>query len=176
MRALTVKPRTAPGSCHRDRSCSAIFSALFADLAAADAAEAAGDVPAALAALGAFHYRFVRIHPLPSGNQSLSMSFVNSALHRLLGIGIPHLLLDQLALRFELFAYQRLFARAARSWSAPWPNATERLRHLVRMRNELNDFVSALGNAPSLIEARAHSAEDLHGAELSLLSETRRIG
>ena len=148
------------------------FAALLADLTAAHAAEAARDVPAALRALGAFHYRFVRLHALPSGNQSLSMSFVNAALRRLLGIGIPHLLLDQLALRFELSAYQRLFARAARVW-APWPNATkpEQLRHLIRMRGELNDFVSGLSSAASLIEARARLTTDAHGARLSLLSE-----
>jgi hypothetical protein len=131
------------------------FEALLAELRAARQAELRRDVPAALAALGAFHWRFVRMHALPSGNQSLSMSFVNAALRRLLGLGIPHLLLDQLALRFELAAYQRLFGRAARAWSAPWPNAAERLRHLVRMRNELNDFVSAVANAGSLLEARA---------------------
>lgn len=152
------------------------FEALLRDLAAADAAEKARDVPAALAALGAFQYRFVRIHPLPSGNQSLSMCFVNRALQRLLGSGIPHLLLDQLALRFELSAYQRLFARAARVWSA-WPHSaagvtsSERLRHLIRMRTELNDFVSALGNSLTLIEARALVGEQPGGAEVALLSE-----
>jgi hypothetical protein len=152
----------------------AYFEALLRDLNAAHAAEAAHDVPAALAALGAFHYRFVRTHPLASGNQSLSMSFVNVALQRLLGSGIPHLLLDQLALRFELSAYQRLFARAARVWSA-WPKASrgvtssERLRHLIRMRSELNEFVSALGNSMTLIEARAHMATHPGGAELALL-------
>jgi hypothetical protein len=152
------------------------FEALLGDLRSADAAEKAHDLPAALAALGAFQYRFVRFHPLPSGNQSLSMSFVNAALNRLLGSGIPHLLLDQLALRFELSAYQRLFARAARVWSA-WPHrapgvtSSERLRHLIRMRSELNDFVSALGNSLSLIEARAHMANRPDGAELALLSE-----
>lgn len=149
---------------------SAHFEALLAELRAANAAEIARDVPAALRALGAFHYRFVRLHPLPSGNQSLSMSFVNAALGRLLGVGIPHLLLDQLALRFELEPYQRLFKRAARVW-APWPNATkaEQLRHLIRMRNDLNGFVSALSRAPSLVEARA--IDDAHGAGLALLSE-----
>jgi hypothetical protein len=152
------------------------FEALLRDLQAADAAEKLRDVPAALAALGAFQYRFVRIHPLPSGNQSLSMSFVNAALRRLLGSGIPHLLLDQLALRFELSAYQRLFARAARVWSA-WPHSapgvtsSERLRHLIRMRSELNDFVAALGNSLTLIEARALVAERPGGAEVALLSE-----
>ena len=147
------------------------FEALLADLQQANAAETARDVPAALAALAAFHWRFVRLHALPSGNQSLSMSFVNAALGRLLGVGIPHLLLDQLALRFELAAYQRLFSRAARAWSAPWPNAAERLRHLVRMRNELNDFVSAVGKAGSLLEARALLTTDTHAAALALLSE-----
>jgi hypothetical protein len=149
------------------------FEALWAELLAARAAEAAGDVPAALAALGAFHYRFVRVHPLPSGNQSLSMSFVNAALRRLLGVGIPHLLLDQLALRFELPAYKRLFARAARTWCAPWPNAAERVRHLMRMKSELNDFVARLASSITLLEARALIAmpEQTHGAKLALVSE-----
>jgi hypothetical protein len=126
--------------------------------------------------LGAFHHSFVHIHPLPSANQSLSMSFVNAALQRLLGSGIPHLLLDQLALRFERPAYQRLFARAARVWSA-WPKnaagvtSTERLRRLIAMRSELNDFVTALGNSMTLIEARALMATRPEAAELALLSE-----
>lgn len=150
------------------------FEALLTDLQAARSAEAARDLPAALAALGAFHYRFVRTHPLPSGNQSLSMSFVNAALKRLLGAGIPHLLLDQFALRFELSAYQQLFARAARVWSAWAPGASgvtapERLRHLMRMRSELNDFVSALGNSMTLIEARALLVTRPTSAELALL-------
>ena len=150
------------------------FEALLSDLRAAHAAETARDVPAALAALGAFHYRFVRTHPLPSGNQSLSMSFVNATLRRLLGSGIPHLLLDQLALRFEISAYQRLFARAARVWSAWAPGAsgvtvTERLRHLMRMRGELDDFVGALGSAVTLIEARALLVTRPTSAELALL-------
>jgi hypothetical protein len=162
---------------------SAHFEALLADLQAAHVALAARNVPAALAALAALHYRFVRLHPLPSANQSLSMSFVNEVLGRLLGSGIPHLLLDQLALRFELSAYKRLFARAARVWSA-WPKSagdgtfvtgvstTERLRHLMRMLSELNGFVSMLGNSMTLIEARALQSSHPHAAELALLSGT----
>jgi hypothetical protein len=152
------------------------FEALLADLKAARAAEAKRDVAGALASLAAFHYRFVRVHPLPSGNQSLSMSFVNMMLGRLLGTGIPHLLLDQLALRFELLAYQRLFARAATVWSA-WPSkapgvtATARLQHLMRMRSELNAFVSALGDSATLLEARALLATKPDGAELALLTD-----
>lgn len=146
------------------------FAALWQELRAAQAAEAGGDVPALLAALSSFHFHFVRIHPLPSGNQSLSMSFVNAALDRVLGIGIPHLLLDQLALRFGLAAYQRFFARAVKSYSAPWPDPSERLRYLVRLRNELNAFVTQLGSAASLLEARALVGSDPHGAALALLA------
>jgi hypothetical protein len=158
------------------------FERLLAELNAATAAEAARDVPGALRALAAFHYHFVRIHPLPSANQSLSMSFVNARLQRLLGTGIPHLLLDQLALRFEPSAYQRLFVRAAKVWSA-WPKSitgvtsTERLRHLIRMRERLNAFVSSLRgategptqNSMTLIEARSLLVSERAGAELALL-------
>lgn len=128
------------------------FSGLLQALQAASIAQNPRDAVLALAEL---HYRFVRVHPLPSANQSLSMSFVNAVLRRVVGAGIPHLLLDQLALRFSLPAYQRLFTRAVRTYCAPWPNAAERMRHLVLLRNELNRFVSLLGNSASLIEARA---------------------
>jgi hypothetical protein len=148
------------------------FDGLLAALRQARAAEDARDVPAALRALGAFHYRFVRVHPLPSANQSLSMSFVNAALQRLFGVGIPHLLLDQLALRFELSAYQKLFMRAARTWAAPWPNVTERMRHLLRMTKMLNELVSALAGAASLIEARALLPSMSYAAELGLLTDS----
>jgi hypothetical protein len=154
------------------------FEALLAALRAAHAALETSDAAATLAALGAFHHRFVRIHPLPSGNQSLSMSFVNAALGRALGAGMPHLLLDQLALRFDGAAYRRLFSRAARAW-AVWPSGAdavapaERLRHLMRLRAELNDFVTATGRAASLLEARALVASRADGAELALLSDRR---
>jgi hypothetical protein len=145
------------------------FDALLAALRDARAAEEARDLPGVLAALGAFHYRFVRVHPLPSGNQSLSMSFVNAALRRSLGVGMPHLLLDQLALRFDLSAYQRLFARAARAWCAPWPSPSERLRQLTTMTKMLNELVSSVGAAASLVEARALLPSMSYAAELALL-------
>jgi hypothetical protein len=149
------------------------FETLLGDLRAAWEARRRGDVASALTALSAFHFGFVRAHPLPSGNQSLSMSFVNSLVRPLLGIGIPHLLLDQLALRFDRAPYGRIFARAARVWTAPWPSATERLRSLLRMRGELNAFVTRLSQATSLIDARALllSDDEPQGANLALLVE-----
>ena len=149
------------------------FETLLGELRAAWEASRRGDLQSALAALADFHFGVVRAHPLPSGNQSLAMSFVNAFLRPLLGIGIPHLLLDQLALRFDRAPYGRIFARAARVWAAPWPSATERLRSLLRMRGELNGFVTSLGQATSLIEARALmlTGDDPSGPRLALLAE-----
>lgn len=146
------------------------FDALAARWQGACAALGRGDGPALLAELAAFHYWFVRLHPLPSGNQSLAMSFVNLALQRWRGVGIPHLLLDQLALRFELAAYRQLFARAVSAWDAPWPSPADRLRQLIRHRSELNELVSELAKAPTLLEARALLPERSHAGRLALLS------
>ncbi len=155
------------------------FEGLWRALRAAEHAAQAGMGPALLAALAEFHYRFVRVHPLPSANQSLSMNIVNAVLNGAsartgLG-GIPHLLLDQLALRFALPAYTQLFTRAVHAWSAPWPNAAQRTRQLVPMTSALNRFVSRLGNAASLVEARAlitqEPGETDSGAALSLLMD-----
>ncbi len=148
------------------------FEGLWLDLQRAVLARSQGNVDEALEALGAFHYRFVRLHPLPSANQSLAMCFVNAELARLLGVGIPHLLLDQLALRFERAAYCQLFARAARAWNVPLRNSADRLRQLMTMRSLLNEFVTALGQAPSLLQARALVAlpERAEACALALLS------
>jgi hypothetical protein len=154
------------------------FSGLLADLQLAFAKRR--DPGRLLPALASFHFRFVRLHPLPSANQSLSMALVNELLRGALGIGMPHLLLDQLALRCDLPAYSRLFSRAARVWCTPWPSAAERVRNHLRMRAELNDFVSRLALAPSLVEARANLGGEKHAAELALLVEpsdgAHRIG
>jgi hypothetical protein len=148
------------------------FAAILKAWQDARTAAQARDVNGALSALAAFHHRFVRVHPLPSGNQSLSMSFVNAFLRPLLGAGIPHLLLDQMALRFQLVPYQRLFTRAVRAWSTPWPHPGERVRQLMHMRAGLDGFVREVGNALSLMEARALITTHPRGAELSLLSDT----
>jgi hypothetical protein len=124
-----------------------------------------------LAALATFHHRFVRVHPLPSANQSLSMSFVNAVLRRRFGAGIPHLLLDQLALRFDSGAYRKLFSRAVRAWCVPFPNPGERMRQLSRMTKMLNQLVSDIGSAPSLIEARALLPSLPYAADLALLKD-----
>jgi hypothetical protein len=144
------------------------FQGLLEDLSRAHAEPDDGE---RLAALARFHHRFVRVHPLPSANQSLSMSFVNAALRRRFGVGIPHLLLDQLALRFDVAAYTRLFSRAVRAWCVPFPSPGERMRQLSRMAKMLNQLVTDIGNSPTLIEARALLPSLPYAAELALLSD-----
>lgn len=151
------------------------FEGLLHTLEQAHAAQRAQEPRAAIQALARFHYRFVRVHPLPSANQSLSMSFVNVVLRRLFGVGMPHLLLDQLALRFAPRAYESLFARAARSWIAPWPSAAERLRFLLQQRQELDRFVHEIAGSASLLEARALLLTHTSGADLSLIGDTLRL-
>jgi hypothetical protein len=93
------------------------FDALFEAYRDALGAYDAGDAKQGTRELSRFHYRFVRMHPFRCANQSLSMNLVNLALSRTRGAGMPHLLLDQLALRFTLPAYERVFALAVEQYA-----------------------------------------------------------
>ena len=88
----------------------AVFSAFNAALAAEHSASAIRE-------LACFHYRFVRLHPFRCANQSLAMNLLNLVLVRICGAGMPHLLLDQLALRFNEPAYTRIFELAVAEYS-----------------------------------------------------------
>jgi len=93
------------------------FEALFEAYRGALAAYDAGEYERGTRDLARFHYRFVRLHPFRCANQSLSMNLVNLALESSRGAGMPHLLLDQLALRFTLPAYERVFALAVEQYA-----------------------------------------------------------
>src|SRR5690606_33238020 len=88
------------------------FDKLFSAYGAARRAAETGDAARAVQELALFHHRFVRLHPFRCANQSLSMNLVNGMLGRSHGAGIPHLILDQLALRLDAEAYARVFALA----------------------------------------------------------------
>src|SRR3970282_800080 len=75
------------------------FEVLRASLAGALSAAASAEAPEAVRACARFHWQFVRLHPFYCANQSLAMNLVNFVLARALGAGIPHSILDQLALR-----------------------------------------------------------------------------
>jgi hypothetical protein len=112
-----------------------------------------GNRSTVVAALASFHQRFVRLHPFRAANQSLAMNVVNAVLHELDGVGIPHLVLDQLALRFEESAYARLFARAVSGWTAAG-SPLERYRTLTERKGRYFSLLGALDGTTSLDEAR----------------------
>lgn len=87
-------------------------TALRQALGSALHAAAGGQRAACLSALADFHQCFVRLHPFHCGNQSLAMNVVNRVLGQLLGAGMPHLMLDHLALRLSKEAYAIAFRRS----------------------------------------------------------------
>jgi hypothetical protein len=93
-----------------------------------------GDVGAA----GRFHQKFVRLHPFHCANQSIAMNLVNLALSRTHGAGMPHFILDQLALRLRTEAYEEIFRRAVRAFAFAETDATKRWTVLAgRMKRAL---------------------------------------
>lgn len=124
-----------------------------------------------LTAIARFHYGFVRLHPFTCANQSLAMNLVNGLLERLGRAALPHLILDQLALRLSPTAYTRLFRRAVAAWLPSSALPHERLRELVAKRAQMDQLVAQLN--PTLvregIERRLH--EHPEAARLALLRE-----
>lgn len=122
-----------------------------------------------LDSLADFHWYFVRLHPFRCANQSLSMNLVNVLLARSGGVGIPHLLLDQIALRTTRSAYRKLFTRAVRHWSVTLPSSLARWKALAQSRQCLDRFVSSLGETPNQTETARLIHRDPDGARLALL-------
>jgi hypothetical protein len=142
--------------------------ALGDSIARARDASQRGERTTALARLAAFHQRFVRLHPFRAGNQSLAMNLVNAVLGELHGVGIPHLVLDQLALRFGEAAYARLFARAVNGWTAAG-SPLERYRALTERKARYFSLLAALDRTTTLDEARALVRARPDDATLALL-------
>lgn len=91
---------------------SAHWERLHCLLRKAEVAFGEGDREAVVKRLANFHQSFIRLRPFSCGNQTVAMGLVNAGLTRFLGAGIPHLLLDQFALRASEAAYEMLFERA----------------------------------------------------------------
>lgn len=114
----------------------------------------AGDASHAVDTLGRFHHRFVRLHPFRCANQSLSMNLVNLVLARCGIDGIPHLLLDQLALRLQEHAYVRVFRLATEAHSVSGA-AEERWSTLREHKSRAYGLIQALQRVKSDSEAGA---------------------
>jgi len=117
---------------------------------------------AVVRACARFHRLFVRLHPFHCANQSLAMNLVNAALGDRLGAGIPHLLLDHLALRFGDEAYEELFRRAVTSFCLP-PGDGPAARLMALQDRKARSFavVEALGAGTPLEELRDRDREAL---------------
>jgi hypothetical protein len=136
--------RAAPWFCPPRPFDSAHFEAIRVALGRALAAARQGRNADAARSLAAAHFRFVRLHPFTSGNQSVAMGLVNAVLREAFGAGIPHLVLDHLALRLSPSAYEEIFARAVHAWLLVDENPVRRALELAARRRRLFSFLEAL--------------------------------
>lgn len=147
------------------------FAQIFRDyMAAIGQLEHAPD--AAISALAAFHWDFVRLHPFACANQSIAMNLVGGLLELMGRFGMPHLVLDHLALRLSREAYARLFHRALLAWSSP-EGATfvERQQLLIRKRNEMEGLITKIGQVKGHFDATQWATEAPEAARLALLTD-----
>jgi hypothetical protein len=123
--------------------------------------------------LADFHWKLVRLHPFRAANQSLVMSIVNAVLgKRPEGTGIPHLVLDQFALRLAPEAYRRLFALAVSEWTTSGLPA-ERWRKLAAKKRRAYAFIERVQASINERTARAVAEESADDARLSLVCVRR---
>jgi hypothetical protein len=64
-----------------------------------------------------------------------------------LGAGIPHLLLDHLALRMDRSAYVRVFRRAVASWIVHEPDPVKRFNVLMERKTRSHALIGELAAA-----------------------------
>jgi hypothetical protein len=127
--------------------------------------------PTCLRALAEFHQNFVRLHPFHCGNQCLAMNIVNRVLGQLLGAGIPHLMLDHLALRLSAPAYAEVFRRCVAVYVDPQPNPLARYLQLAASRTRSFNLIRRLTDAASPAEAEEFIQEDAAAARLLMLTD-----
>lgn len=144
------------------------FESLHLALRRALEATAAAQVDTARDALARFHWRFVRLHPFRCANQSLAMNLVNAVLARAQGSGIPHLVLDQLALRLDERAYARVFDLAARAHAASG-GPEERWATLANRKARAYGFIQRLQQTKDRAGAEALVRAEPEAARLALI-------
>ena len=144
------------------------FERLFSAYGAALAAAEKMDELTAIRELSRFHYRFVRLHPFRCANQSLAMNLVNLVLTRLRGAGMPHLLLDQLALRLTESAYERVFELAASQYAVRG-EPVERWRVQRDKKSRAYALIERLKQTATDEEAAAMAAVDPLAARAALI-------
>jgi hypothetical protein len=144
------------------------FESLFQSLARALEAAERSSREERLSALAAFHQKFVRLHPFRASNQGVAMNLVNRVLASAGGTGIPHLLLDHLALRLSERAYALAFRRAVGAWSA-LGTGKARFLALSEHKRSFFELVHALSNEAARDGSEKLLASSPEAARLALL-------
>jgi hypothetical protein len=145
------------------------FESLRQSFSLAMNAADAGDEHAASTHAAELHWAFVRLHPFPFANQCIAMSLVNHVLRRSHGVGMPHLVLDHLALRLSRDAYERAFRRAVSGWLVRAETPVRRLVELTKRRQRAFQLLDTLQRAETLEDARAAIATRPDDARLLCL-------
>ncbi len=94
---------------------------------------------------------------------------INCLLNRTNGSGMPQVVLDHLALRFECADYQRLFGRAVAAWSTTESGPTARHQDRMRKRQLLDQLVAQLDASKAETESASLSNDNPEAARLALL-------
>jgi hypothetical protein len=122
-----------------------------------------------LLSLAQFHWGFVRLHPFPAANQCVAMSLVNHVLHLAGPAGVPHLVLDHLALRFSGDAYAVAFRRGVDAWLVTDESPVQRTLELVSRKRQAFALLEQIGTAASTEEASRSMVEQVTAARCLLL-------
>lgn len=147
------------------------FARLASLLREAQEAAAGQHERRAVRALAGFHQAFVRLHPFHCANQSIAMNLVNGILSRVIGAGIPHLVLDHLALRLSEHAYARIFARAVGAFAVVDDNPVRRLATLVTRKERSFSMIESLGRSKGAAESERVIAADPDAAMWALVTD-----
>lgn len=145
------------------------FEVLRRELRAAASAAAAKDRDALLVGVARAHQGFVRLHPFHCANQSVIMNLVNALLTRGLGAGIPHLILDHLALRLSPEAYVRVFARAVASFGVTDRTPSSRLATLMDRQQRAEALIKELSACSNDADAEQLVAQQPDAARWALV-------
>jgi hypothetical protein len=143
--------------------------AMLERLRSAHAAARTGNATEAVRQVARFHQAFVRLHPFYCANQSLAMNLANVVVGRVAGGGIPHLMLDHLALRLSERAYERVFARATRAFALSSQDPAARLATLLERKNLSFGIIEKLGKAATESEADAIVRANPEAARFALV-------
>lgn len=138
-------------------------------LASALSAATSRDRDGCARALARFHQSFIRMHPFYCGNQCLVMNIVNAVLGRVLGAGMPHLMLDHLAVRLDAGPYAKVFCRAVTTYVDHATPIPARYLRLASNRARMFAFAERLSARESPREVERAVAADPETARLLLL-------